>query len=867
MAYRQRQNCTVLILFVSLVRLFSLQVNSVTGPAESTGEELLNLVFEFINDEPESLTVEAQPVIPRDWRLQFPLYPLTLEPGQSDIIFLSMVIPPSAAAGSYQVGLNILTSGEIVTEQVTVLPVYDIDLSVLNFPSIILNTREYTVNVRVKNIGNVRSTVFLEGDATFMEEAFFPTDQIILDVGESREIRYEVTLEEGYYRQTQVHTTIQASMDGSEPLVKEVEMVHRWIPPIQAASLYRFYKLSTSASLSSTVIGTPDADLVTGLSGSGALDDDNYHNLSFSLPMPSLSFDPLRVTWSTFNISYRNPVFSVEPNTAFSPTSLVPGLSDQGFLFAVYANGSRVELFSTTGAHEERGLGVKSSITYRETDTVALSWVYDRKIEEMFLGVSGFMRPYDISNISYSGAVSIYEPERRAFNLQLSALESAYRYSFYASHKSAEYLKMPTGENIVTVEGSLYPSDAVSFTGSYTFSDLDRVTSSYRNKHSFLLSAGYLFTSGTSLSGSFSQVLQYVSSEVNSSTERSSVYSGAFNTILGGVELKFGVSHISGGGGSSSQLLSLSGAKGYTGIGRFTGFLSIDTGSAEPGLSDSLLSVKTSFTTAFPFDVSAGVDLGYTYASHTGLSGFTAGGRVSYSKKGFGGMSAGLSYERLPVTVTEETLSFTLSYSTSINVPIGLRNDVSELSGRIVPLLPTDSVSDIIVTVGDFTAVTGADGTFILPAVAKGTYQIYLTPGTPGHQFLIIDQESTLIQLADQSEEVAITITRPLTVRGTSDLSAYDGTGGSGIIVSLTNGYGEQRKMVNTDGSFVFTGLTPAAYSISVLESTVPEGYVVEFSSYELDLRDGLDTEVSLTLKPILKEILFQGGGEFIELL
>ncbi len=867
MAHRQRQNCTVLILLFSLVRLFSLQVISVTGPSESSGENLLNLVFEFINDEGESLTVEALPVIPQGWRLQFPLYPLTLEPGQSDIVFLSMVIPASAAAGSYQVGLTVPASGTIVSEEVTVLPEYDIDLSVLASPSIILNTREYSVDVRVKNTGNVRTSVFLEGKATYLEKGAFTSDELLLDVGESREVRYEVTLEEGYHRQTQVHTTIHATTDTRDPVVKEVGVVHRWIPPIQSASLYRFFKLSASASLASSLFESGTTTFGTGLSGSGALDDDNFHKLSFSLPMPSLSFDPLNVTWSTFNISYRNPVFSVEPNTSFSPTSLVPGISDQGFLFAVYTNGSRVELFSTTGTQEERGIGVKSSITYRETDTIALSWTYDRAVQEMFLGVSGFMRPYDISNISYSGAVSLYEPERRAFNLQLSALESAYRYSFYASHKSAEYLKTSTGESLVTVEGSLFPSEAVSFRGSYTFSDRDRVTSSYRNRHSFSFSAGYLLTSRTSLSGSFSQLLQYVADDESPSTERSNVYSGAFNTVLGGLELKLGVNHVSGEYILPSLLLTLSAAKSFPDLGRFTSSLSIDTGSTEPGLSDSLLSAKASFSTSFPLDVSAGVDLGYTYASSTGLSGFTAGGRLSYSKKGFGGMSAGLSYARLPVAVTEESLSFTLSYSTSINVPIGLRNDVSELSGRIVPLLPTDSVSDIIVTVGDLTAVSDEDGAFLFPAVAKGTYQMTLTPGATGHQFLIMDQESTIIELDEQSEQVTLTITRPLMVRGTSDLSAYDGTGGGGIIVSVESVYGEQRKMVNRDGSFTFTGLKPSTYSISVLESTVPEGYRVEFSSYELDLRDGEDAEVTLTVRPVIKEILFQGGGEFIELL
>lgn len=864
MAYRQRQNCTVLILLFSLVRLFSLQVLSVTGPSESSGEDLLNLVFEFINDEQESLTVEAQPVIPQGWRLQFPLYPLTLEPGQSDIIFLSLFIPSDAAAGSYQVGLTVPASGTIVSEEVTVLPVYGIDLSVLTSPPIILNTREYSVDVSVKNTGNVRTSVFLEGKATYLKKGSFTSDEILLDVGESREVRYEVTLEEGNYRQTQVHTTIQAGTDTREPVVKEVRAVHTWIPPVQAGSLYRYVKLSPSASLSSSDIGSASPTLVTGLSGSGALDDENHHNLSFSLPMPSLSFDPLKVTWSTFNVSYRNPVFSVEPNTSFSPTSLVPGLSDQGFLFAVYANGSRIELFSTTGAQEERGIGVKSSLTYREADTLSLSWTYDRAVQEMFLGVSGFMRPYDISNISYSGAVSILDPDRRAFNLQLSALENVYKYSFYVSHKSAKYLSAATGENLVTVEGSLFPSDAVSFTGSYTFIDRDRVTSTYQSKHTYKFSAGYLFSSKSSLAGSFSQVVQYVPTL---SDQRFTVYSGSFSTISGGVELKAGISHMEGESSPSSQLLSMSAAKSFVGSGRVTGSLFIDTGSSTAGLADSLLSAKASFSTASPYDISGGLDVAYTYAFSTGLSGLTAGGRVSYSRKGFGGMSAGLSYTRLAVASHEDMFSFSLSYSTSINVPIGKRNDVAQLSGRIVPLLPTDSVSDVIVTVGDLTAITDSDGHFTFPAVPIGTYQVSLAPGAPGHQFLIVDPEATLIELADQNEEVFITITRPVMIRGSSDLSAYGKEGGTGIIVSVESVYGEQRKMVNRDGSFSFAGLLPATYSISVLESTVPEGYVVEFSDYELDLRDGQDISVTLVLKPIMKEILFQGGGEFIELL
>ncbi len=851
---------------LSIAELFSLQVNSITGPTEAVSDELVTLVFELVNDNGEQHTYTAQPILPEGWNLQFPLFPLTLEAGQSDIIFLSFSIPSSTLAGPYQAGIFFPEDGTSAREQVTVRPTYDFVLTLIDFPPIILNTRTFPIELMLQNTGNVEITIDLSGHATYIEEGTFTEESVTLLPGESKKIEYTIKLEDNLNRQATVQSTIQASIKEHDTEAREIRTISQWIPPLKQESLYRYFKFTTSAALTSTDIYTVPMEITTQLYGSGTLDDKDTHKLSITVPTPAFSFDPQTITWGTGMITYENPLFSINPHTSFEPTALVPGFDDLGILLAIYNSSARAELFSTTGSLDTGGIGVKTYLAYNEVDKLSLSTTYDRQSASTFIGISGFMRPYNISNINYSGAISLTEPEKRALNVQLSALEESYRYSFYFAHKSADYQGTQTGEHTIAIEGSVFPTEQASFSGSYTFIDRDRITSTYQNKHSYGISAGYRLSAKTSIHLSLAQSLQYIPSIEASPSNRVTSYSGGFDTIFSQIEFKSNITHVSPTEKPSSQIMNLSAAKTLDGIGRFNLNTSIDTGSSLQGLSDTIISSGINFSGSFIGELTGGIQLGFSHAFLTGLSGFTAGANVSYTLKGFGGVSAALSYSRLPSSTLAETLSLSLSYATSFNIPIGSRTDVSALKGRILPLLPSDPVEGIIITVGNLTSVTDEEGFFTFPALPKGTYQIILASSTPNDQFIIVDSRQTRIELKNQNEEVAITITRPVSVTGKLDLTNYGGKKETGLILTLSSTHEEQRKIPNIDGTFSFTGLLPAVWTLSAIESTIPEGYTLEFERQELDLSDGVDRNVLITLKPILKEITFQGGGEYIVL-
>ncbi len=860
----QRKNFTLLILLFSMVRLFSVQVSSVSGPSEVETDELLNLVFEVFNDGGAEITVHPEPILPQGWKLQFPLFPLTLEPDSSDILFLSCYVPPSAKAGEYQVGLTFPEAGEIAGEQVTVLPVYDFEITLLDFPPFILNSSAFVIDFSIQNTGNVEIEIDLSGSATYMAEGSFTENTVTLLPQESRELHFSVELDPEISKQSSVISSIVARMnDGSE---KEIGAISQWIPPIKEESLYRYFKFSTSAVLSSIDLFSDPMEFGTTLGGSGFLDDENYHKVSLSVPTPSFSLIPLTPTWSTGSFSYENPVFSINQNTTFQGTSLVPGLDASGLLLSIHRPTARAELFSSTGAEETRQIGAKTYLAFGEVHSISMSWTLNREDGSSYAGLSGFLRPYDISNIHYSAAVSVDDPQKSAFDLQLSALEKAYRYSLYFSHKSAAYLGSATGEHVVAIEGSLFPSENASFSGKYTFIDRDRIRETYKNKHTWGISAGYLLSSRSSISASVAHSYEYVYTLGTPETERATTYSGGFDTILAGIELKMGMSHFTLGEYPSSQIVDLLAARTLEGIGRVTATTSLDTGSSLEGFSDSLLSSTVKFTGTLAADLSGGCDLSFSHAFKTGLSGYSIGAHAAFDVEEFGRMSTALTYSRLPSQTLAQTLSFSVSFSTSFNVPVGVRGDVSEVKGKIIPHLPSDPIDQIIVTIGNLTAVTDKEGSFNFPAVPKGTYQVILRPGISTDTFILIDPAQTLLELENQSEEISIEITRPISVTGTLDLTHYEGEDETGLILTLSSETEEQRKIPNREGSFSFTGLLPALWSLSVIESTVPEGYTVEFSASQLDLTDGKDRVVQVTLKPVVKEITFQGGGEYIVL-
>lgn len=133
--------------------------------------EVVTLVFRSTSTRPDSLTLSVILDLPTGWRSVRPTQELILAPGKPTVRFLSILIPETARAGSYSLGVHLSTPGSkehlsSLQAAISVLPVHGLEFDVTPAASFVAAGQSVDVAIQATNRGNAPIDVIWAADPT-----------------------------------------------------------------------------------------------------------------------------------------------------------------------------------------------------------------------------------------------------------------------------------------------------------------------------------------------------------------------------------------------------------------------------------------------------------------------------------------------------------------------------------------------------------------------------------------------------------------------------------------------------------------------------------------------------------------------------
>ena len=217
----------------------------------------------------------------------------------------------------------------------------------------------------------------------------------------------------------------------------------------------------------------------------------------------------------------------------------------------------------------------------------------------------------------------------------------------------------------------------------------------------------------------------------------------------------------------------------------------------------------------------------------------------------------------------------TSNYRISLEVPLAaprlIRFRSQMLEGVIVDVETGRGIPDVLVHLGNESALTGADGRFVFPRPTSGAYYLHIdrvslgmdrVPAVPMPYLIDVPADGVM-------DELRIPVTRRASLSGRVRLMDIHGSGLLAdtldahapimAVVEATSGDHRLRRLCTRDGRFTFEDVPPGRWTLRLVQSDAPEDYRLEREAYEIDLVDR--AEVDLRLLPRQRRIRLIGTG------
>lgn len=217
------------------------------------------------------------------------------------------------------------------------------------------------------------------------------------------------------------------------------------------------------------------------------------------------------------------------------------------------------------------------------------------------------------------------------------------------------------------------------------------------------------------------------------------------------------------------------------------------------------------------------------------------------------------------------------SYRLSLELPLGgpnplaLRGNLVE--GYIVDERTGEGIANVLVTLGNESALTDEDGRFVVPRPAEGTHYLFLdrvslglhrVPAVPIPYPVEIPAVGPLpvIQIPVSMRTVLSGRVRRYEVQGGAGTVRADtvdvGPGGR-VVVEVQQRTLRFRQQADAQGRYTFNDLPPGRWAVRVVRTSVPEGYIAERTDAIVDLVD--EARQDLRLLPPERRIQMLRGG------
>lgn len=222
---------------------------------------------------------------------------------------------------------------------------------------------------------------------------------------------------------------------------------------------------------------------------------------------------------------------------------------------------------------------------------------------------------------------------------------------------------------------------------------------------------------------------------------------------------------------------------------------------------------------------------------------------------------------------------FSIEYKKTFNAPMGRKEGISRISGRIFNNETNEPFPGVIVRIGNLSSVTDKNGYFSFPAVYPGNYYIAVDRATIPDDMIPVNEIPVLLEVKDNQDLYRdIPIVSGSKISGRMVLYDFDentkelGTDGTtaeteqeiveisgfpNIIVELTDGYSVLRRATDKYGNFIFDELRPGNWTLKIISKQIPEYHYFENEEFVFGLAPGAEEKITVRILPRKRTIKF----------
>ena len=829
--------------------------------------DVVSVAFTVRNGAEHRVDVEPRLVLPAGWRAVTADAPFALGAHQSLVRVLSLVIPESARAGTYDVAYEVRerqrpATAVAYTVRIDVTTTPGLQVSVLETPQFAIAGERYEATFVARNTGNsplAGRFVARSG----LGHAMDPSEGALnLEPGASVSISIAVATATLSRRTDEYLTLTIAAPD--DALTDTATAITQIVPRVGAGQAYHTLASDLSLSFVTREIGD---DRTSGWqaqwSGAGTLDEEGRRHIGLRLLGPDTRGQGSLGEMDHYSLHYWDDNVRFDLGDALYGLSLLtePGRYDRGASAGFKGHGFDVSAYR---AREQSGLG--AYYEFAPSTRVGLNFLDKRggRLPALVRSVQGQTSLWNVLT-ELEFASSDGDGERgRAMRAAIYDGGNAFHYYALGWRADPSFRGFLRDEQYVTGGFDYARSERWGLRGYYRLQDqnLDRDLRrpAPREEQASLGAQRSLFGGTTRLS--VDRIVRSYLDRHASAGGPSDIENRSTRLGLSRVFDKLSLSYTLDRGRTYDRVratdfatsMHMVSAYWRTSAGQSYGVYALRD---DNDYSHEREPVQTTFGVSANYLWRSGTQLNLELERNSGAAKRRGSGNVTFLHQLRNGDRISLLARRVDGHAPQTDVL--LSYTMPLNVPILRRANVATVLGRVYDSETGGGVRDVVLSLDGLTAVTDARGDFEFPAVAAGQYELSMERGAVAVTHVPIDDLPLAVSVNDQAaRRVSIALVRSVTISVSVSLPAMaaapaDGVarGVQNVLVTLSSGKRVYRRLTDEHGRVRLSGLAPGRWLVVLDRGTMPPGYTVAGTDLALEVRPG---ESSLAEFPLLTE-------------
>lgn len=845
--------------------------------------------------------IEAEPLLalPSGWRVVTPELPFSLAAGETVVRLVSFMIPETARAGEYPVSYTVQDRLLPVTRdayavRVNVLAEPKLQVLALESAGFAIAGESYRAAFLVRNTGNAPIAARFNIRSIYGSEPQPRAGEVTLDAGESKTLEFDVATA-AVRRRADEHLTLTVDVPDTG-LRSSASSVTQVVPRISSAQAYRTLASEVDLSLiARDADGRRTNGWQVGLSGSGALDDENTRHLGVRLRGPDIRDEGAFGYTDDYALSYWDATTTANVGDDIYGLSLLtdPGHYGRGAGVGYDNDGLGLSMYRAkdrfTADREQTGFNAHSQVTSATRLDLNL---LDKRGGTLPAALRSFGSRTQWTqgvNTAFEIGHSDADGERgRAWRGELYGSSHALRYQIFGWRAEPEYRGYLRDEEYLSASFD-YPLNSWGLHGYYRVQDrnLDEdATRPMPQEQQINFGVDRRFATATRATLDYyvrSYADEYVRQPIDIENRSARLglnqsfkdFSVLYSLERGRTESRIGAApfdttlHVL----SAFWRASLVQNYGVYAMRDDNAFAKEPQGRQTTfGLQASydFESTLLSFDAQRNYEVNDEYDLRYDYTdSHYDRrikrrSTFNMmlrhelrnGDRISLLARRIAG--------RQPQT------DVLLTYTLPFDLPLFRKPNVATVRGRLYDAENGAGVRNVVLNLDGLTAVTDPRGDFEFPAVTAGNYRLSMDRSNVEVNKVPLGNLPLNVAIAArEARQIDVALVRSVSISVKVGLHADNGDGIAGVgmskstavrglqnvLVTLQNGEHVYRRLTDADGQARLAGLPPGDWTASIAADAIPQGYGIASRELVLQIPPGASAAAEFPLTPIARSL------------